>query len=78
MEQSIILFICLAALIGIFIVLPLLALIMHIIVTLFPYKQVIVSKKNNTSADLAMYAAISTAYKNLYPGTKISEIVETK
>ncbi len=78
MEQSTILFVCLSALIAIFVILPSLALVMHFIVLIFPKEESIKTIAVSPETDLAVYAAISTTYKTLYPGTKIKEIVENK
>ena len=82
MEQHSIISICLSAVAAIFIILPLLALIMQIIVALFPKNGSTEAKhkpvSSGTQTDTAVFAAISTAYKNLYPGTQIKEITENK
>ncbi len=59
--------ISIAAFISVFFVLIVLALIMRIIITLFPEKE---------KDDTAVYAAISVAFNKMYPGTQISKIEE--
>ncbi|MBI9071144.1 MAG: hypothetical protein JEY94_06080 [Melioribacteraceae bacterium] len=78
MEQPTIISICFSALIAIFIVLPLLALIMHFIVILFPKEKDEKQTLTSSNTDAALYAAISTTYQTLYPGTKVTGIVEKK
>jgi hypothetical protein len=77
MEQSTIISICISAFIAIFIVLSLLALIMHYIVILFPQKQSEAVLEQN-QVDSAVIAAITTTYQAVYPGGKITEIREKK
>ncbi len=58
------------ALIAVFLLLTILALIMRLIVFIYPEK--------DHGIDGAIIAAITTAYKSLYPTTKIAEIKEAK
>jgi hypothetical protein len=64
------LFICLSAFISVFILLALLALVMRIIIVLFPEKL--------AGTDSAMLAAVATAVSAVYPGTKITKVEEIK
>ncbi len=60
--------ICGSAFLGVFIVLSLIALIMRLILKLFPYKE--------ETADQAVIAAISSAYNKVFPDKKIIRIEE--
>lgn len=79
MEHSIV-SVCISAVIAIFIILPMLAFIMHFIVLLFPKETKAFQQKQEPvqKSDTAVFAAITTAYSSLYPGTKIKEIMENK
>jgi hypothetical protein len=68
MEASQLLLICVAAFVAVFIVLSLLAVIMRVIIIIFPDKV--------NGSDTALLAAISTSINRLYPGTKITKIEE--
>jgi hypothetical protein len=70
MEASQLLLICVSAFIAVFVVLSLLAIIMHIIIILFPEKGI--------GGDAALLAAITTTISKQYPGTKITKIEERK
>jgi len=68
--------ICVSSFVGVFGVLTFLALTMVVITMVFPAKKII-AKAAGTD-DAAMYAAISSTYARLYPGTKVSKIEEIK
>jgi hypothetical protein len=70
MEDPNLLLICLSALIAVFILLAILALIMRLIITFFPEKIL--------ESDSAVFAAVASVIANFYPGTKISKIEEIK
>ena len=55
-----------------------LAIIMHLIVKMFPKEIRMDTDKKETKSDAALYAAITSAYQNLYPGMKVKEIAENK
>jgi hypothetical protein len=49
---------------------------MHVITLIFPGKKI--TAKTAGSDEAAVYAAISSTYARLYPGTKVSKIEEIK
>ena len=65
-----ILSICFSALATVFIILSGLAVSIHIITRLFPFKDL--------TEDTTIYAAISSSHAAIYPGTKITKIEEIK
>ena len=70
MEQVDLWMICLVAFAAVFTLLAVLAILMRLAVALFP--------KKDAQTDAALYAAISTAYGSLYPGTQVTRIEELK
>lgn len=60
--------ICIAAFMGVFLLLSILAAIMRLIILVFPERQ--------TGTGEAALAAIATTYKTIYPGTKITRVEE--
>ena len=64
------LLICISAIVVVFLLLTLLALVMRLIMAVFPEKVV--------AADSAYLAAIATVMSALYPGTKITKVEEIK
>jgi hypothetical protein len=70
MESYGLLSICISAIIAVFLILTLLAIIIRLITDIFPSK--------NTEDDSAVLAALSTVINQYYPGTKITNIKEIK
>ena len=70
MEVSQLLLICVAAFIAVFVVLSLLAIVMRIIILLFPEK--------GAGDNAALLAALTTSITRLYPGFKVTKIEEIK
>ena len=70
MESSEIIYISISALITVFVILSGLAILMQIIIRVFPDKKL--------EEDVAPYSAIASVYSKLYPGTKITKIEEVK
>lgn len=70
MPSNELLVICGIALLFVFIILAVLALIMRLIIIVFPEKEAV--------ADSAVLAAVSAAVYSLFPGTKISKVEEQK
>ena len=70
MESFEIIYISISALLTVFTILSGLAILMRLIIRVFP--------ENKLEEDLAVYSAIASAYSKLYPGTKITRIEETK
>lgn len=62
--------ICLVAFTAVFVLLSILALLMRLIVAIFPEKA--------KDVDDAIYAAITSTYHSLFPGTKVTNIEEKK
>jgi len=70
MDSQNLLFISLSAFIAVFFVLAVIAIFMRIILLIFPVKK--------SGDDAVVYAAIGATVSNLFPGTKITKIEETK
>jgi hypothetical protein len=62
--------VCISAFIGVFLLLTVLAIVMRIILVLFPAKEI--------DEDGAMLAAVATTITTMFPGTKITKIEEIK
>jgi len=62
--------ICISAFLAVFTLLAVLALIMRLIIAVFPAR--------TGGSDTAVVAAISTIMQNVYPGTKITKVEEIK
>ncbi len=60
--------ICISAFIAVFVLLAVLALVMRLIIVIFPQKTVV--------GDTAMIAAVASVAATLYPGTKITKVEE--
>jgi hypothetical protein len=65
--------ICISSFIGVFFVLIFLAVTMEVITRVFPEKKVSAGRD-----DAAVFAAITSTYARLYPGTRIGNIEEIK
>ena len=70
METPNLLFICISAFIAVFLILTVLAIMMRIIIMIFPQKIF--------KADAAVIAAVTTTVTSVFPGTKITKIEEIK
>ncbi|MEW6672714.1 MAG: hypothetical protein AB1427_13500 [Thermodesulfobacteriota bacterium] len=70
------LWICVSSFTGVFAVLTFLAVTMHVITLIFPVRKL--TAKAAGSDDAVVYAAITSTYARLYPGTKVSNIEEIK
>jgi len=64
---------CMASFAAVFLVLAFLAAAMRLIILIFPVK-----KAAAGTDDAAIYAAITSTYARLYPGTRVSNIEELK
>jgi hypothetical protein len=62
--------ICVSAFAAVFVLLTVLALLMRLIIVVFPEKKAV--------SDAAMIAAVTTVMQTLYPGTKITKVEEIK
>lgn len=70
MESYGLISICISALIAVFLILFLLAIIMRLITVIFPEEDI--------KDDSAVIAALTTIVNKYYPGIKITKIEETK
>ena len=70
MESLDLLAICASSFTAVFLLLTLLALVMRLIIVLFPEEEAV--------GDVVPIAAVSTVMQTLYPGTKITKIEELK
>ncbi len=70
MGSSDLVFICISAFLAVFVLLSLLAVVMRIILVLFPEKE--------SGIDAVVVAAITSTVSTIYPGTRITKIEETK
>ena len=64
---------CMASFIAVFLVLTFLSIAMRLIIVIFPEKQ-----EDAGADEAAVYAAITSTYTRLYPGTRVSNIEEIK
>jgi hypothetical protein len=70
MGPSNLLIICASAFVGVFLLLTFLALVMRVIILLFPQK--------SAGGDAALMAAVVSAVSTAFPGTRITNIEEKK
>jgi hypothetical protein len=73
MDSLELLFVCLSALLAVFVLLTVLAIIMRILIAVFPE----MLDKLATS-DAALLAAVTTAAASIYPGMKVTRVEEEK
>jgi hypothetical protein len=70
MESTELLTICISAFVAVFFLLSVLAVVMYLILVLFPHR--------TRGTDAAAVAAITSTLASIYPGTKITRIEEIK
>ena len=70
MESIEIIYISFSALLTVFLILSGLAVLMRLIIGIFP--------EHSEEEDQAVYSAIASVYSKIYPGTKITRIEEAK
>jgi hypothetical protein len=70
MDSLELLFVCLSALLAVFVLLTILAIIMRILIAFFPETLV--------KSDAALLAAVTTAAANIYPGMRVTRVEEEK
>ena len=70
MGQTELLLICVSAFIAVFILLSILALVMKLIIVVFPMKA--------GQSDAVLLAAVATVVSSIYPGTTLTKIEEIK
>jgi hypothetical protein len=70
MDSLELLFVCLSALLAVFVLLTILAIIMRILIAVFPEKL--------AKSDAALLAAVTTAAASIYPGMRVTRVEEEK
>ena len=70
MDGPNLLIVCISSFVAVLFILSFLAVVMHFLLIIFPVKP----KEDDTT----IIAAITTAYNNQYPGTRITNIGEEK
>lgn len=70
MGSSDLVFICISAFLAVFVLLSVLAVVMRIILVLFPEKE--------SGIDAVVVAAVTSTFSAIYSGTRITKIEETK
>ena len=70
MHSNELLMICISAFAAVFVLLAILALLMRLIIVVFPEKKGV--------GDAAVVAAVTTVMQTLYPGTKVTKVEEIK
>ncbi len=70
MDSYQLLFVCLSALLAVFVLLTILAVTMRLLVAVFPEKL--------AKSDAALLAAVTTAVASIYPGMKVTRVEEEK
>jgi len=70
MESTELLIICVSAFAAVFFLLAVLALLMRLIIVIFPEKE--------GAADAVMIAAVTSVAQSVYPGTKVTRVEEIK
>jgi len=70
MHSAELLYICASAFVAVFVLLILLAVVMRLIMILFPHRQV--------RTDAAVLAALTSVVTTLYPGTKVTKVEEKR
>ena len=70
MQSSEVLFICFSAFISVFLILTSLAIVMQVIMKLFPIKE--------KAEDLAVFSVMASVLSAKFPGKKITNIKEVK
>ena len=69
MESLDLVAICASAFVGVFLLLSVLAIVMRVLLVVFPER---------ADSNAAMVAAVSTVLQTIYPGTKITNVEELK
>ncbi|NIN72767.1 MAG: hypothetical protein GTO46_12755 [Gemmatimonadetes bacterium] len=70
MDSYQLLFVCLSALLAVFVLLTILAVTMRLLVAVFPEKL--------AKSDAALLAAVTTAVASIYPGMRVTRVEEEK
>ena len=83
MGEANLLMICVAAFCAVFVLLAFLALVMKILINVFPEKvqeavQAVVPEQVRDDFDAAMLAAVSASISVVYPNTKITKVEQVR
>jgi TRAP-type C4-dicarboxylate transport system permease small subunit len=73
MDSNQLLFVCLSALLAVFVLLTVLAVTMRILVAVFPE-----TLEKLAKSDAALLAAVTTAAASIYPGMRVTRVEEEK
>lgn len=73
MESYQLLFVCLSALLAVFVLLTILAIAMRILIAVFPE-----TLEKLAKSDAALLAAVTTAVARIYPGMRVTRVEEEK
>lgn len=73
MDSNQLLFVCLSSLLAVFLLLTFLAIVMRILVAVFPE-----TLEKLAKSDAALLAAISTTITSRYPGLRVTRVEEEK
>jgi TRAP-type C4-dicarboxylate transport system permease small subunit len=73
MESNQLLFVCLSALLAVFVLLTVLAVTMRILIAVFPE-----ALEKLAKSDAALLAAVTTAASSIYPGMRVTRVEEEK
>jgi uncharacterized membrane protein len=73
MDSNQLLFVCLSSMLAVFVLLTVLAIVMRILVAVFPE-----TVEKLAKSDAALLAAISATITTMYPGLKVTRVEEEK
>lgn len=73
MDSNQLLFVCLSSLLAVFLLLTFLAIVMRVLVAVFPE-----TLEKLAKSDAALLAAISTTITSRYPGLRVTRVEEEK
>lgn len=73
MESTQLLFVCVSALLAVFVLLTLLAVTMRVLVAVFPE-----TLEKLAKSDAALLAAVTTVAASVYPGMRVTRVEEEK
>jgi hypothetical protein len=73
MESLDLMFVCLSALLAVFVLLTILSIIMRVLIAVFPE-----TLEKLAKSDAALLAAVTTVAASLYPGMSVTRVEEEK
>lgn len=73
MDSYQLLFICVSAMLAVFVLLTILAITMRILIAVFPE-----TLEKLATSDAALLAAVTTAAASIYPGMRVTRVEEEK